>query len=208
MYRVGMVEDDPLLRLSVSEALANRDDIDMVTVSDTGADVIAAAGSGGVDVALLDVHLGSGPSGFDIARTLRQVSPIIGIVFLSSVKDPRLLGYTPESLPQGARYLLKSEVSDIGLLSDAIHDAYGDVFNADDNALPTLPFTNAQIEILRLVATGQSNVAIAKERQVTERAIEVAVSRLAKHLDLQETPGVNQRVRIAATFFREMGWRV
>lgn len=203
-----MVEDDPLLRLSVSQALTNRDDIDIVTVSDTGADIIAQAESGALDIALLDVHLGSGPTGFDIARSLRQISPIIGIVFLSSVKDPRLLGYTPESLPQGSRYLLKSDVTNIDLLAAAIHDAYTDVLGAPDNAPPTLPFTDSQIEILRLVASGHSNAAIAKERNVTERAVEVAVSRLAKHLELQEAPGVNQRVRIAATFFREMGWRL
>jgi len=208
MYRVGMVEDDPLLRLSVSDALANRDDIDIVTVSDTGVDVIATAEAGGVDVALLDVHLGSGPSGFDIARTLRQVSPVIGIVFLSSVKDPRLLGYTPESLPKGSSYLLKSDVSDIDVLVAAIHDAYSNVYGTPLSVPPVLPFTNNQIEILRLIASGQSNSAIAKERHVTERSVEVAVSRLAKHLDLQETPGVNQRVRMAATFFREMGWRI
>jgi hypothetical protein len=41
---------------------------------------------------------------------------------------------------------------------------------------------------------------------VTERAVEVAVSRLAKHLNLRETPGLNQRVHIAARFFKEMGW--
>jgi hypothetical protein len=61
MYRVGMVEDDSLLRLSVCDALANRDDGDIVSASDTGADVIVAAQAGGLDVALLAAHVGSGP---------------------------------------------------------------------------------------------------------------------------------------------------
>ena len=200
-----MVEDDPLLRASISEALATRDDIDMVSALDHGGDIIALAKAGDVDVALLDVHLGSGPSGFDIAQALRQASPGIGIVFLSSVKDPRLLGYQPATLPKGARYLLKSEVADVDVLAGEIRDVFDDVFDGGEKP-PRLPFSQTQIEILRLVASGYSNQAIAKERVVTERAVEVAVSRLAKHLGLRETPGVNQRVHIATTFFREMGW--
>ena len=205
LCRVAMVEDDPLLRASVSDALTHRDDIDVVSVSDSGADAVALAKAKSVDVALLDVHLGSGPSGFDIARALRQASPGVGIVFLSSVKDPRLLGYNPATLPAGARYLLKSEVSDVSVLAEVILAAADDAYDGD-KALPSLPFTQTQIDILRLVAAGYSNQAIAKERVVTERAVEVAVSRLAKHLGLRETPGVNQRVHIATTFFREMGW--
>jgi hypothetical protein len=61
VYGVGMVEDDSLLRLSVCDALANRDDGDIVSASDTGADVIVAAQAGGLDVALLAAHVGSGP---------------------------------------------------------------------------------------------------------------------------------------------------
>ena len=201
-----MVEDDPLLRASISDALASRSDIEMVSVGATGAGILQAAHSGEVDVALLDVHLGSGPSGFDVARSLRQASPIIGIVFLSSVKDPRLLGFTPESLPRGARYLLKSEVSDVDRLVTTIQETFLDVFGDGNNPTPALPFTSAQIDILRLVAAGYSNAAIAEERGVGERSVEVAVSRLAKHLGLRELPGVNQRVHIATTFFREMGW--
>ncbi len=201
-----MVEDDALLRASIVDALGGREDIDVVVSGRTGHDLIAAAKDGRVDVAVLDVHLGSGPSGFDIARTLRQESPIIGIVFLSSVKDPRLLGYAPESLPTGARYLLKSDVADLDVLVAAIHDTHQDVFGPGGGDPPRLPFTTSQVDILRRVAAGYSNAAIAQERHVTERAVEVAVSRLAKYLGLQEIPGANQRVHIASTFFREMGW--
>jgi hypothetical protein len=61
-----MVEDNPLLCLSVSDALVHRDDIDIVTVSRTSAAPNAWAEAGGVDVALLAMHVGSGPPGFDV----------------------------------------------------------------------------------------------------------------------------------------------
>ena len=203
--RVAFVEDDALLRLSLSDALSHRGDVDLVSSSSGGREALELAKRREVDVVLLDVHLGVGPSGIDLATALRQASPGIGIIFLSSVKDPRLLGVQPAALPRGARYLLKTEVDDLDALVSLIHEVQGDVFDAG-SGLPSLPFSRTQIDILRLVAAGHSNEAIAAERFVTKRAVEAAVSRLAKHLGLHETPGVNQRVHIAATFFREMGW--
>lgn len=204
--RVGIVEDDALLRSTLTESLGSRDDIEVVSTGSTGVEILAHAKDRTLDVALLDVHLGAGPSGFDLAATLRSHLPLVGIVFLSSVKDPRLLGYNPAALPQGARYLLKSELSDFEVLLDALRSAHEDSLDKPAAPMPTIPFTQSQIEILRLVAAGHSNAAIAQERVVTERAVEVAVSRLAKHLGLREKPGANQRVHIATTFFREMGW--
>ena len=205
--RVGIVEDDGLLRASITEALAARDDIDIVTSASTPRDIISVAQARGLDVALLDVHLGNGPSGFDIAQSLRRISPGLGIVFLSSVRDPRLLGFQPASLPTGARYLLKSDVSDVGAIEKVLREVADDSWARGEQATPRVNLTESQIEILRLVAQGLSNAEIAKQRVVTERAVEVAVSRLAKNLNLRDIPGLNQRVHIASRFFSEMGWK-
>ncbi len=206
VLRVGMVEDDALLRASVSEALDRREGVQVVTCSDQPKDIIDAAQAGSLDVALLDVHLGHGPSGFDIAHSLRRIKPGLGVVFLSSVRDPRLLGYNPAALPTGARYLLKSDVDDIDTIAQALSAAAEDGYALSDQTAPRVDLTQSQIDILRLVARGLSNAEIAKQRLVTERAVEVAVSRLAKHLNLRENPGLNQRVHIATRFFTEMGW--
>lgn len=206
MLRVGIVEDDTLLRSTLTSLLAAKEAVEVVSSGSTGEEIVEQATAGTLDVALLDVHLGDGPTGFDLAKTLRQILPLVGIVFLSSVKDPRLLGYQPVALPRGARYVLKSAVSDIDWLVEQLVQAAADSHDSNIESPPSIPFTEAQIDILRLVAAGYSNAAIAKERVVTERAVEVAVSRLAKHLGLRESPGSNQRIHIATTFFRQMGW--
>lgn len=206
VLRVGIVEDDSLLRSTLTQLLDSREDVTVVSSSPTGQEIVALAAEHHLDVALLDVHLGEGPNGFDIAQTIREINPRIGVVFLSSVKDPRLLGYRPATLPRNARYVLKSEVSDIQGLVTQLHSVAEVSRTSRAERLPRLPFTEAQIDILRLVAAGYSNAEIAQKRFVTEGAVEVAVSRLAKHLGLRDTPGGNRRVHIAATFFREMGW--
>ena len=204
--RIGIVEDDALLRTTLLQSLGATDDFEVLAASATGEQILDLARDSQLDVALLDVHLGVGPTGFDVAKSLRQVSPLVGIVFLSTVKDPRLLGQQPAALPQGAHYLLKSDISNIDILANALKQAASDSLQGPSAKPPSSPFTESQIEILRLVAAGHSNSSIATERVVTEHAVEMAVSRLAKHLGLQETPGLNQRVHIARTFFREMGW--
>lgn len=204
--RIGIVEDDALLRTTLMQSLGATDDFEVLAASATGEHILDLARDSQLDVALLDVHLGVGPTGFDVAKSLRQVLPLVGIVFLSTVKDPRLLGQQPAALPQGAHYLLKSDISNIDILANAIKQAASDSLQRPSTKLPSSPFTQSQIEILRLVAAGHSNSSIAAERVVTEHAVEMAVSRLAKHLGLQEAPGLNQRVHIARTFFREMGW--
>ena len=206
VLRVGIVEDDSLLRSTLSHLIDARDEVTVVSSSATGEDLFVQASNRNLDVALLDVHLGDGPNGFDIAHSIRQIIPRVGIVFLSSVKDPRLLGYRPVTLPRGARYVLKSEISDVDTLVSHLHAVSQDTVGAGSTPLPKIPFSQAQIDILRLVAAGYSNAEIARQRFVTEGAVEVAVSRLARHLGLRDTPGANRRVHIAATFFREMGW--
>ena len=203
--RIGVVEDDTLLRTTLTHALSQQGEFEVVCATNTAEDILDQARKRSFDVALLDVHLGVGPTGFDLAQSIRRILPLVGIVFLSTVKDPRLLGHKPQSLPQGARYVVKSEVGEIEHLAAVLRESANNPLGGGAQA-PSLPFTQAQIDILRLVAAGYSNSAIASERVVTEHAVEMAVSRLAKHLGLQEKPGMNQRVHIAATFFREMGW--
>lgn len=204
--RVGIVEDDSLLRTTLADLLDAQESLTVVSSAATSETLLEQAAEGILDVALLDVHLGEGPTGFDIATRLRQIRPLVGIVFLSSVRDPRLLGFQPTALPTGARYLLKSDVSNIDGLVEELTAAATDSYDPHANPLPSIPFSHAQIEILRLVAEGHSNAAIAQKRSVTEGAVEMAIFRLAKHLGLSEAPGTNRRVHIAAKFFQEMGW--
>jgi DNA-binding NarL/FixJ family response regulator len=65
--------------------------------------------------------------------------------------------------------------------------------------------TATQVETLRYLAEGLSNAEIAKKRFVTERSIEVAISRIAKSLGLAPDATRNQRVHMAKVYFRSSG---
>lgn len=200
-----VVEDDPLTRVSLVGALEQ-----------TGVKVIGDAGAAGAavelskslkpDVAILDLHLGSGPTGIDVAHAFRRQDPRMGVVFLTSYEDPRLLGSKLPPMPAGAVYLMKKSVTELSVLEKAIKDSLRlsrDPGNAAPIGLAAL--TDSQIETLKLVAKGYSNAEIARQRFVKEKSVEVTITRMAKALQIAPDAAINNRVHLANVFFRAIG---
>lgn len=205
VLKVAVVEDDALMRLAIASAMRLAG-LSVAFEASTGAEAVAKAKELGCDAAILDLHLGEGPTGLDVAKVLRRGNPSIGLVFLTSFEDPRLLHAAMPELPAGSEYLTKGELGDVQMLLDALARAVsssGGSGSARSGSVAKL--TDNQVEILKLVAAGHSNAEIAKQRFVTEKSVEVAISRIAKSLGLEANPTQNQRVHIAQVFFRATG---
>lgn len=206
---VIIVDDDPftltMLR-NVVESLGLR----VVGASMTFAQGLSDARAHSPQVALIDLDLGEGPTGSDLAHALRRLLPDIGIVMLSTYLDPRLIGAIPD-LPIGGIYLTKQEVADTGILEHALASAIatprgGGVTLRRDERITTL--TDGQIEVMRLIAAGFSNAEIARRLVIEEASVEKAVMRLIRHLDVKASREENQRVMIAQAYFALSGTRV
>lgn len=206
MLRAIVVEDDSLTRLTLVSAM-ERAGIEVIGDAGKAGAAIEMAKSLRPDVAVLDLHLGQGPTGVDVAQAFRKLDPGIGIVFLTSYEDPRLLNLHLSQMPAGAGYLLKKSVKDIHALLEAIKVSMSVKRNT---SLPVHPtgvgiLTDAQIETLKLVAQGLSNAEIAKRRFVKEKSVEMTVSRMAKALGVSSSTTQNQRVHLANVYFRAIG---
>jgi DNA-binding NarL/FixJ family response regulator len=68
----------------------------------------------------------------------------------------------------------------------------------EDARLDTL--TRRELEILRLIAEGRSNTAIAEELVVTKRAVERHINSIFAKLDLREADDVSRRVKAALLY--------
>ena len=64
------------------------------------------------DAALLDISLGDGPSGLDLAHVLHAQRPDIALLFLTKHADQRTAGLTDDDLPPGCGFLRKDRVRD------------------------------------------------------------------------------------------------
>ena len=211
--RVMVVEDDDFTRSTVVSALQIQ-----------GVDVVCETGSVGPamkladelkpDAVILDLDLGAGPNGIDLAIGLRRKNPRIGIVLLTTFEDPRLLNAKIPNVPIGAEYLIKRQVGEIQTLYKAILKAIASASNGKNLSVnknqgsPELEkVTDSQLETMRLIAKGHSNAEIAEIRGVTEKSIEQTISRLVSNLDLPKTGKGNQRVQISKMYFRLTGSR-
>jgi DNA-binding NarL/FixJ family response regulator len=205
-----IVEDDDFTRLMIARSLTS-EGVQVLAECSNAADALEQAKLLKPNLLLVDLHLGIGPSGIDVARELRLSAPKLGVVFLTSFEDPRALNPNLPELPYGSIYLNKKNVKDIKILMAAIAEAVD--FKAwraktttDSSSSASLArLSNAQLETLRLMAQGLSNAEIAKRRFVTEKSVETSISRLAKALGLKSDPSINQRVHLAKVFFRSIG---
>lgn len=220
----AVVEDDPFTRTMLVATLRAQG---VEVVIDTGepSAALEAAGRLRPHVAVLDLHLGAGPTGVELAHALRKVDRGIGIVVLTSFDDPRLLSTRLPPLPPATQYVTKREVERVDVLLRAMKDAVeaarrdpgtggarrsGDVEVADataGEARRVVDLTDSQLETLRLLAEGHSNATIAARRHVTERSVETTIGRIARALGLAPDATRNQRVHMARVYLRATGER-
>lgn len=206
--RVAVVEDDTFTRLTLSAALRSQG-IDVVIETGSASEALQEFDRAQPHAVLLDLHLGKGPTGIDLANELRQKSPYLGVVILSSFENPRLLNPSLPTLPYRTVYLHKQDVTDILKIKEALRisldktERVPNQFGTATTAISAL--TDVQLETLRLMALGFSNAEIAKRRSVTEKSVELAISRLAKSLGVEKSATINQRVHMANVYFRALG---
>ena len=210
MVSIVIVEDDPFTRVTLASSLRAQG-VDVVLATDRASEALELARRRPFHAAILDLHLGPGPTGIDLAVALRRLQRRLGLVILTSFDDPRLLGPTLPSAPPGTQYLTKRSVGGIDTLVAALRDAVdaagsravtAPVPRADS---PVQALTDTQIETLRLVARGHSNAEIARLRDVTEGSVEATITRLARALGVEANATRNQRVHMAQVYFRSLG---
>jgi len=201
---VLIVEDDRFTRTMLATSIAGLG-FEVVASVATAQGALASSRGRVVDVALLDLDLGPGPSGIDIAHALRGVDSAIGLVFLTSFSDPRIKDPRERPLPRGSRFLVKSRLDDVAMLRDALISArYEPLASEVEQRVLGVELTVHQLSVLQKVAAGRTNLEIALDLGVTEKAVERTVQRIADALAIERTSG-NQRVLLARAYMRMSG---
>jgi DNA-binding NarL/FixJ family response regulator len=204
---VIILEDDSFTRSTVKAALQLQD-FDVIHDSDSAGSVMKIAIASKPDAVLLDLDLGTGPTGIDVAHGLRRALPKVGIVLLTGFTDPRLLDPQIAALPSGSRYIVKSKMHHVETLQKEILASISDAKLQVRGSFPVLKegvdIPTAQLETLQLVAKGLSNSEIAKQRGISEKSVEQSISRLVAHFKLSDKEQ-NKRVALARVYFQLTG---
>lgn len=203
-----VVEDEPLLRELIKSALQS-----------DGYEVAAAASASEArrifdeidpDGIVMDVDLGAGPSGFELAEALLEESNGAALIFLTNMPDPRFAGYAPQDLPPGIAYLHKRTIVEVETLLETVNATLRGAVEASmrHDLNPDRPLgglTARQVDVLRLVALGRSNAHIAASRDITPKAVEGSIARIFATLGLGDSADGNTRVILAREFFKSAG---
>jgi DNA-binding NarL/FixJ family response regulator len=168
LIRVLIVEDHRMFSQALSAALDEADDIAVTSAVSTVAEGVRAAGETSPDVVLMDYRLPDG-NGVDAARLIKATHPEARIVMLTASSDDNVLRQSIEAGCSG--YLTKDHSIEELIL--AVRAAYNGeavispamlsrlVARGADRVSPGSDLTARETEVLRLLAQGRSNPAIA-----------------------------------------------
>ena len=205
---VLVIEDEALTRTLISKVISAAD-FKLVGTAQNAVEAMRLFRTFKPQVVVTDIDLGAGPTGLDIASAISKISPTTGIVFVSSIEDVRTIRPNLPAAPATSQYLNKADVSNVQILIEVIRNAFeaaltGPTTKSKDESweMSKEPFTDLQMELMRLISSGMSNVAIAAARFTTVKSTENAISRLAKKLGIPTDDKSNQRVLIARYFYK------
>lgn len=205
---VLVVEDEPFIRGLVADKL--KSDGFKVEIAASAAEARKIAANNDIDVVVMDIDLGPGPSGLDLGLALHKMHPELALVFLTHVPEPRIFGIDVKSVPKNAAYLLKERLADPNVLNNAIEAALRDKVSPEfrDDLKPSHPLMNVsktQLDVLRMIAKGLSNQQIAEARGTSLRAVENLVNRAIAAAGIDVKSKTSARVIAVREFIRVAG---
>lgn len=196
--RIVVVEDHPIFRDGLIQCLDAEPDFRVVGHWDTGDVDPAALAALAPDVVLMDVEL-PGPNGIDATRSLRATLPDLRVVMLTAFADAELLfdavqagavGYLLKHTPPPELVAtLRRVVQGEHVLTPNLASRFLREFRARQSSGPriTLPaLTPREDEVLRLLATGETNRQIAKRLFVSEETIKSHVASIFRKLEVSD----------------------
>lgn len=208
--RILVVEDDPFLRSLITDTLLGADF--EVAAAQSAAKAKVLLNSFDPDAAVLDIELGNGPTGIDLADLIVRQYPHTAIIFLTHLPDPRFVGVNSSSIPAKAAYIRKETITKQGALVEIVETALRDGAKKNSKLRtdldPNRPLANlsrAQIAVLRAIAQGLSNTEIAAQRDSTVRAVEHLIRRTFSAVGIDADQSINVRAAAARAYVEAAG---
>lgn len=216
--RLVLAEDDFLVREGVRRLLETRADVEVVALCDDLDSLLAAVEGKRPDVVVTDIRMppDSTDEGIRAARQLRETNPEIGLVVLSQYANPTYALALLEGGSAGRAYLLKERVTDVEQLVAAIRAVAdgGSVIDpkvvealvaekARGEESPLSELTPRERDVLREMAEGKNNAAIAEALFLTERSVEKVIHSIFLKLGLTWEKAVHKRVKAVILYLAE-----
>jgi DNA-binding NarL/FixJ family response regulator len=216
--RLVLADDHYLVREGVRRLLESEPEFEVAAVCSDLGSLLEAVEEHEPDVVVTDIRMPPGgvDEGIQAAERLRKTHPAVGVVVLSQYANPSYALALLEHGSDGRAYLLKERVEDLKQLVTAIQAvaAGGSVVDPKvvdalvaesgrDERSPLNQLTPRERDVLREMAEGKNNAAIADALFLTERSVEKVVHSIFLKLGLTWEPAVNRRVKAVILYLAE-----
>jgi len=218
--RIVLADDHYLLREGVRRLLETEPELEVAAVCDDLESLLRAAEAERPDVVVTDIRMPPGnlDEGIRAAERLRETAPETGVVVLSQYLEPAYARALFEGGTERRAYLLKERVHDVHQLIGAIRAVAAGGSAVDPKVVealvganerrahsPLQELTPRERDVLREMAEGKNNAAIAESLVLTERSVEKVIHSIFRKLDLGWEASVHKRVKAVILYLAEGG---
>ncbi|MEV6009560.1 response regulator transcription factor [Streptomyces sp. NPDC051976] len=209
--RAVIAEDSLLLRIGLVKVLETAG-FEVAAELGDAEEVLAAVETHRPDLAVLDVRMPPSftDEGVRAALMIRRQWPDTAVLLLSQYVEERYAADLLSSRGGGIGYLLKQRVADVEEFIDALRRVAAGGTALDPqvvsqlllrrNSDPLERLTPRERDVLKLMAEGRSNAAIAEQLVVGESAVGKHINNIFAKLDLPPADGDHRRVLAVLRF--------
>lgn len=215
--RIVIADDDYLLREGAARLLSYVAGIEVLETVGTAEALLDAVGRLRPDAVLTDIRMPPGHQmeGIEAAHAIRRDHPGVGVVVLSQHAAP---AYAMELFREGTAglaYLLKERIGDVEEVVRALRETAAGGSVIDPRIVEAFIVRRArgegsrlgelsvrELEVLREMARGKTNAAIAQALVLSVSAVEKHVGAIFDKLDLAEEPALHRRVAAVLAYLR------
>lgn len=210
--RIVIVEDEALFRQLLRRTLSAEPGLEVAGMAEDGEAAVRLARELKPDVMLMDIELPGELDGIEAALQIKKERPQIGVVILSAHNDRRYVTSLPLKDSQGWAYLLKQTVPDMATVIRAIEGSKVGMLMVDPSIVKNLwprqdsvvaKLTSRQQEVLKLIAQGYNNAAVAERLYLSEKSVETYINVIYQELHLSKEPNINARVRATLLYLQD-----
>jgi DNA-binding NarL/FixJ family response regulator len=217
--RVILAEDNYLVREGTRRLLEDSGEVQVLAGVGDGRELLAAVDKLRPDAVLTDIRMPPGHQveGIEAAHTIRQRYPSIGVVVLSQYSDAAYAVHLFRDGTDGLGYLLKASIGELDDIVHALREVSAGRSIVDARVVEQLVdqrIRQAQsplgrlgpreLDVLREMAEGKTNAAIAEDLHLSESAIEKYVNAIFSKLGLSEERKLSRRVAAVLAYLRNL----
>lgn len=212
--RVVVGEDQPIVREGIVHVLQDSG-FEVVGTAENARDLVRITRAQRPDVVVTDIQMppDNTDDGLRAALEIRATVPSVGVLVLSQFLEDRYAMDLVADSAEGVGYLLKENISDLRMFTEAVRRVASGGSALDPNVVARLvgrkrkagPLDNLtprERDVLALIAEGRSNAGVAQELVVSVAAVERHVTGIFDKLGLHQSPEQHRRVLAVLKYLR------